>query len=140
MNVSGHDAHLGFAGRNDARTVRPNQPRLAFDLEIFIGADHVQARNAFSDADNKWDFGVDSFQQRVSGEHGRNKNYGCVRTSLLFRFRDSIKDGPAFVRGATLARSNPTNNVRAVSRTGLGVERAFTPGNSLDHQPRGFVY
>ena len=139
MYVAGHDADFGFAGRNDSGTIRANQPRLAFDLQKLIGAHHIQHRNAFRDADNERHLGVDGFQQRVSGELWRNKNNSSVGAGLLFGFRHCIKDRPAFMRGAALARRNAANNVGAVSRAGLGVERAFTPGNSLDDQPRGFI-
>src|SRR5579864_2362757 len=140
MNMSGHNADLGFAGRNDSRTIRPNQSRLAFDLQVFIRPNHIQNRNAFRDANDQRHFGIDGFQQRVGRELRRNKNNRGVGAGLFFGFRHCIKDRPAFMRGAAFARRHAANNVGAVSRAGLGVERAFSSGNSLDDQPRGFIY
>jgi hypothetical protein len=83
--------------------------------------------------------GIKRFQQRVGRKHGRHKNNGGVGACLLFGLCDRIEDGPAFVRGSALARRDAADNVGAVSRAGLGMERTFTPCNSLDHQPRGFI-
>jgi len=44
------------------------------------------------------------------------------------------------MRGTAFARRDSANNIRSVSSAGLGVKRAFTSGNSLDDQPRGFIY
>src|SRR5258707_692804 len=57
MNVAGHDADLTFSRRDDPRTIGPDQPRLAFYFQVFVGAHHVQHRDALGDADDQRDLG-----------------------------------------------------------------------------------
>src|SRR5882762_10852100 len=60
VNAAGHDADFAFARRDDARAVRPDEPRF---LEVHDARDthHVQSGNAFRDAHGEWELGVGRF-------------------------------------------------------------------------------
>ncbi len=47
-----------------------------------------------------------------------------------------LKIGPAFVRGAAFARRHSADDLRSVSRAGLGMKRTFAAGQALHDQPR----
>src|SRR5258708_22374447 len=140
MYVSGHDADLALTRRDDSRTVRPDQPRLAFELAIFVGADHVEHRNSFGDADNQRHLGVQLFHDRVRRERWRNEDDGSVRSGFVLGFLHRIEDRPSLMRGAALSGSHAADNLRAVSGSALGVESAFASGDALNDQPSGFIY
>ena len=139
MNVSGHDADLALARRYDAGTVGPDEPRLAFELQVFISAHHVQHGNAFRDADDQRHFGVHGFHDGIRGERRRHKDYRSIRFGLIFGFLHGIEHRPAFMRGSALARRHAADHLRAIGRAALGMECAFASSNALHNQARRFV-
>ena len=61
VNVTGRNADaaaavriLAFAGRDDAGTIRPDEPRRGVALHRAFHANHVARRNAFGDADDQF--------------------------------------------------------------------------------------
>src|SRR5438552_1594814 len=74
VNVTGRNADaaaaagvLAFARGHDAGAIRTNEPCLA-PLHGALHLDHVIHRNAFGDADDKIESGIDGFQNRVASE------------------------------------------------------------------------
>ncbi len=62
-----------------------------------------------------------------------------VGAGLAHRVVHAVEDRPAFVRRAALAGRDATDDLRAVGRGRLGVERALAPGQPLHDQPGVFV-
>ena len=106
VNVRRHDADLALARRNDARTVRPDQPRAPV-LQELPGAHHVERRNAFGDADDQFDLGVGGLHDGVGRERRRHEDHRGIRAGLVDRFLHGVEDRPALVRGAALAGVTP---------------------------------
>ena len=138
MNVARHDADLAFARRNDARTVRPDQPRFP-SLEEVARANHVESRNAFGDADDQFDAGVRRFHDRVGGERRRNEDHGRVGSGLAARFFNGVEDVDAFVLDAAFSRGDSANNVGAVLDGLKRMKRTFAAGDALNDQSRIFI-
>ena len=124
VNRSRHDPDFAFARRNNSRTVRPDQPRAPV-LQKLPRLHHVERRDALRDANDQVEFGVGRFHDRVRGKRRRHKNHGRVSARLVRSFAHRVENGPAFVRSSALARRDSTHNLRAVSRAGLGMKRAF---------------
>src|SRR5579859_742690 len=139
VNMAGHDADLAPPRRYDAGTIRANQPRLSFQLQILVGAHHVEHWDAFGDADDQRYLGVNSFHDRIGGKRRRNEDHRGVGAGFLTGFQNAVEYRPAFVRGAALAGCNAADNLRAISGTALGVECALASGDALDDEPGGFI-
>src|SRR5579885_679911 len=83
VNMARHDADLALAGRNDAGTIRADQPRARMILQIRPSTHHVRRRDAFGDADHQRATGVSGFHDRVRGERRRNEDNARVRPGSL---------------------------------------------------------
>src|SRR5215472_2938594 len=138
MNMRRHDADLALARRDNARTVRPDQPRV-LRLEELPCVDHVHRGNAFGDADDQCHACVGGLHDGVGRTRRWNEDHGRVRAGLLHAFANRVEDGPALVSGAALAGSHASNNVGTVRGGVLRVERAFPSRQSLHQQARRFV-
>ena len=100
VNVTGRDADaaaavgiLAFAGRDDAGTIRSDEPRLGVALHRAFHADHVAHGNAFGDGDDEFESGVRAFENRIGGERRRNKNGAGGRAGLFHRIGDGVENG-----------------------------------------------
>ena len=82
VDVARHDADLALARRDDARAVRPDQPRV-LALQELPRPHHVERRNAFGDADDQRHAGVGGFHDRVGRERRRHEDHGRIRAGLL---------------------------------------------------------
>src|SRR5580692_297891 len=139
MNPRGHDSDLAFARRNNARTVRPNQPGAAV-LQILPRAYHIERRNALGNANDQFQLSIGGFHNRISRKWRRNENDRCIGASLADRFLDGVEDGPAFVSDATLAGSDSANDLGSVLRAGFRVKCAFPSSQSLYDDSSRFIY
>ena len=92
MYAARHDADLALAGRDDARTVRSDEPSLG-EVDGVCRAHHVNHRNAFGDADDERELGVGGFEDGVGGIRRRNKNHRRVRAGSFHRVGHGIKHG-----------------------------------------------
>ncbi len=131
MNGGGHDADLAFAGRDNSRAVRPNQPRTPV-LQELPRLHHIERWDTFRDADDQIDFRVGGFHDCVSRKRWRNKNHGSISARLLDSVANRIENGPAFMRRTAFARRDSANDLGPIRRAGLRMECAFTPGESLN--------
>src|SRR5579863_1646287 len=139
MNSRWHNSDLAFARRNNARTVRPNQPRAPV-LQIFPRTYHIKRRNALGDADDQFHVSVGGFHNGIGCKWRGDENYRRIGAGLVDRFLDGVEDRPAFVSGAALAGSDSANDLGSVLRAGFGVERAFSSSQPLYDDSRRFIY
>ena len=87
MNVSRHDADLDFIGRDQTRTVRSKQERLAARLGHFVfQREHVAHGNAFGNADSQIQLGFNRFPDRIGSTGWRYIDNGDVSAGFFFRF------------------------------------------------------
>src|SRR5438876_5627106 len=139
VNVARRDADAAaavrvpaFARRDNARTIRADQPRLAA-LHGALHLDHVIHRNAFGDADDQIESGIDGFKDRLASEGRWNENRGRGRARLLRGFGHSVEDRHfVFKKLAAFAGRDAGDDLRAVFETQLGVPRAEAAGDALD--------
>ena len=134
-DVARHDADLAFLGREHARAVRPDQARLG-TAKRPLHAHHVEHRNAFRDADDQRNFGIDGFENGVGRKRRRHVDGARRRTGLRLGFLHRIEQRQ--IRqlrigrlGATLARRDAAGHLRAVGARLLGVERSLAACQAL---------
>src|SRR5262249_30497285 len=77
MNVTGHNADLAFAGRDDAGAIGADEARI-FGFEKLPGLHHVDDGNAFGYAHDEGDAGVGGFHDGVGRVGRRNKDHGRI--------------------------------------------------------------
>ena len=99
VNVAGRDADaaaavriLAFAGRDDAGTIRPDEPRLGVALQRAFHSHHVAHRNAFGDGDDQFEAGVRAFENRVGGEGRGNEDGASGRAGLFHGLQHGVED------------------------------------------------
>ena len=138
VNAAGHDADLGFAGRDDAGAVGADEARLRV-LELRPDLHHVVDRDAFGDADDQRQAGVFGFEDGVGGERRRHEDDGGVGAGLLYRLGDGVEDRPALVGGAAFAGRDAADDFGAVFGAALRVEGSFFAGDSLHDEARIFI-
>ena len=138
-DVAGHDADLAFVGRQHARAVGADQPRLRA-VEPGLDLDHVHHRDAFGDADDQPDLGVDRLDDRFGGAGRRHIDHRRAGAGLFLAFGDRREDrqvdraavdvaGPGL---AALLRVDAADHLGAViGERLLGVERAGLAGQPL---------
>src|SRR5712691_12498629 len=78
--LAGHDADLDLVRRDDAWTVGTDEDGV-FALHAVARADHVAHRDAFGDADDQIEIGVDSLVDGGSGKGRRHVDDGDARAS-----------------------------------------------------------
>ena len=138
MNVSGHDADLALAGRDDAGAVWPDHSRFA-RAQIFVCLDHIHDRNALGNAYDERQACIGGLHYRVGCEWRRHIDHRGVRARLFYRIGNRIENRNAFVRGAALSGRNTADHIRAVITHLQRVKRAFFARNSLDDQTCTFI-
>ena len=99
VDVTGRDADaaatvgiLAFAGRDDAGTIRADEPRRTA-LQCALHTNHIAHGNAFSDGNHQFQTSIRAFQNRVGGKGCRNKNGGSRRAGLFHRLGDRVENG-----------------------------------------------
>ena len=132
VNVSGRDADaasavriLAFAGRDDAGTIRADEPRLEVALHRAFHPHHVAHRNAFGDGDDQFQSGVRAFENRIGGERRRHKHRAGGRAGLFDGFGDGVENRnlfPAVLKNLTaFAGGDAGDDLRAVINRELRV-------------------
>src|ERR1044072_8426637 len=109
MNVSGHDADLALAGRDDARTVWSNQTGQLI-AEVLFHLHHIERWNAFSNTNHHGNSRISGFHYGVGSERRRNVDHGSIGAHFFDGIGDSVEDGNSLVRCSTLSRRPPTHN------------------------------
>ena len=112
------DAGLALAGRDDARAVRSDQPRL-LALRGTYRLEHVDDRNAFGDADGE------RIPASAASMIASAANGGGTKITVAFApvsctgVVNAVEDRPAFVRRSALAGRDAADDLRAVGRRRL---------------------
>ena len=123
-------------GRDDARAVRPDQPRARVAGHRAFHLNHVARGNPFGDANNDLQPGVHAFQNRIGGKGRGNKDGAGGGAGLLHRLGHRVEDRDAFSAMlkalSALAGRDAGDDLRAVINGKLGVFGAETAGDALD--------
>jgi len=88
---------LYLAWCDDAGTIRSDEPRLALPEKCVFDSDHVLLGNAFGDADNQWNFSIQSLENSSGGSRRRNVDHSGVG----FGLGDSLKLKKNIVKAKT---------------------------------------
>lgn len=86
MDVSRHNADLALSGLDDAGAVRANQARLALRLHDGFNSNHIQCRNALSNAHDEVHFCLDGFKDGISGERWGDVDDSGISACILLGF------------------------------------------------------
>src|SRR5437879_12428826 len=95
--------------------------------------------NAFSDANNKFEFSAGRFHYRVGREGGRNKNHCGIRAGSVGGFLNGIEDRPALMRRSAFAWSYAAHNLRAIRSASFRVESALASRQPLHNQSSSLI-
>src|SRR5271163_4346310 len=139
VNAAGHDSDCAFAGRDDAGAVGADEPRFV-EVDRGSGANHVNHRDAFRDADDERNFSVGGFENRVGSVWRRNENYGSVGARGLYSFLNGIEHRTFQVLGPTFAWGYATNDICPVFNHLLRMKSSFASRETLHDETRFFVY
>ncbi len=140
VNVPRHDADLARPGRDDARAVRPNQPRPGMMcFQVRDGLHHVDHWNALGDRHDHLDAGVGRFHDRVGRKGWRHKNHGCVGTGRQGGLAARVENRHAQRGRSPPPRRDASHQIGAVCLALLGVESPGLAGDSLTDQLRVLV-
>ena len=92
---------------------------------------HVEHRNAFGDADDQRNLGLDRFADRVGGAGRRHVNHAGIAAGLARALRRRCRT-PADRDGSRrLCRATAADHLGAVGDRLLGMERAVLAGKAL---------
>ena len=124
VNVAGHDAHFAFAGGDDAGAVRPDEAHVraangGFDFE------HVQNRDAFGDAGDDFDAGIDRLKDGVGGKGGRDEDHRGIGTCRGDGFVAVVEDRAVEVALSAFAGGDAADELGAVGDGLFAVEGAL---------------
>src|SRR5262249_58903482 len=83
------------------------------------------------DADDKGDFGLDRFANRIRSASRRHVDHARVAIGLLLRLRYGVEDRQAEMSGAAFARRCAANHLGAAGDRLLGMKGAILAGETL---------
>ena len=129
-DIGRHDADLAFARGHHARAVRADQPRFRSGERTFH-PHHIKHRNAFGDADDQRDFGIDGFADRVRRTGRRHIDHRCISAGLLARFGHGIEHRQAKMCGAAFAGRGATDHLGAIGDRRFGMKGAVLARKAL---------
>src|SRR5437588_3712250 len=139
VNLSGHDADFAFARRDDARAIGPGKPSPAA-TKRGGHANHIECGNAFGDADDQRQTGVNGLKHGVGGKRRGHENRGGIGLSCADGFGDGIENRHIVMQRAALARGDSGNHFGAVCDHLACVEAAFAAGDTLHDDSGHLVY
>src|SRR5262245_1841395 len=135
VDVTGHDADFGLAGRDQARAVGADEPARS-PGEEGLHPYHVRHRHPLGDAYDERHARVRGFHDGVGGRRRGHEDQRAVGAGRLHRVLHRVPDREALVGGAALARRHPAHHLRAVLLAAGGVERALLAGDPLHQDAR----
>ena len=138
VDVTGHDADLAGARRDDSRTIRTDQPGCRAG-QHGLDTQHVEHRNTFGDTDDDPDAGCRGFQDRIGREGRRYVDHAGVGPGLRHGIAHGIENRQSQVRLATLAGRHAADQTGTVGKRLRGVEGTLRPGKTLADHPGVFV-
>jgi hypothetical protein len=128
--VSRNDSSLRLTGGDDSRTVRTDQPCIR-NIEPGFDRQHIQRRNAFGNADDQLDAGIECFKDAVFGDWRRYVNHGRRRTGGIDRISNGIKHRQIQMFCAAFARCYTANQFGAIGNGLFTVQGTLRPGETL---------
>src|SRR5574338_524466 len=138
-DVARNDADLAPSGRDQAGTVRTDEPGATLAHERHH-LRHVEHRHAFGDTHDERQPGVGGFENGRGREGSGHVDDGRIGAGRLHRFGHGIEDRDLPLEClAALARRDAGDDLGAVLQHLLGVERAVAAGDALDEQPGALV-
>lgn len=117
--------------RDDTRAVWSDQSGLVLCLEDVCDSDHVVLWDTLSDTHDEWDLCSNRLFDTGSGDWRRNKDGGCVGTSLLHGVAYAGKNGLAEMGSASFLGICAADNICAVLYGLLCVERSLFTSETL---------
>ena len=143
VDVSRHDADLDFIGRDQTRTVRSKQERLAARLGHFVfEREHVTHGDAFGDADGQIQLGLNRFPDCIGSTCRRYVDNGDVCARLFFGFAHVGINRYAFKIFAGLFRIDASDKAFFAIRIVAAHARMELPGftgNALSYNLGVFI-
>ena len=130
VNEARHDADLAFVRRDDARAIRPDEPRARAGKRR-LHAHHVVHRHTFGDAHHELDARIRRFENGVRRARRRHVDHAGRRTGFAYCVLHGVEHGLAEMRLATTPRRYAANELGAVRETLLRVIRALLSRESL---------
>src|SRR6266576_2569877 len=107
MDVARHDADLRHAWRDDARTVRTDEPDVFVTFQYSIHHSHIVGRDSLSDTNDELDTSRRRFQNGVRGEKRRHEDHGGIGAGLGDRLFDRVEHFETLDLTAALTRRDP---------------------------------
>ncbi len=102
-------------------------------LQHLLDPDHVADGNAFGDADDEVESGIDAFKDGIGCEGGRDKDCGGGGSGGFDGLGDGIEDGDFVIEElAAASRGDTGYDLGTVLDTEAGMTRAEASGDSLD--------
>src|ERR1700722_6776083 len=138
VDVAGHDADLAGVGRDDARTVGPDESRLALQsLEHAPHLEHVDDGDPLGDTDHEGDARVERLENGVRGSGRWNEDAARVGTCRLYGLSHGIEDGDLALELLPAAtRGDAGHHLRAILEHLFGVKPARASGDALYQETR----
>src|SRR6185312_11103452 len=133
MDMARHDADLAGVGSDHARAVGADEPGLRAGQRP-LDAHHVDHRNAFRDADDEPQLGIDRFENGVGRERRRHVDDARIGAGLVDRLMDGVEHRQIEMLAAAFAGRDAADHLGAVGDRLLGMEGALGAGEALaDH-------
>src|SRR5919112_2274869 len=108
-DVLGHYGDICLLRREDAGTVRPDECRV-LGPQVACDPHHVVHGDAFCNAADGRESGVQSLEDGVGGEGRGDEDHARVRARIIDGLLDGVEDRDAFVVLSALARRNPCDH------------------------------
>src|SRR5690625_3191653 len=134
MNVPRHDANLAFIRRDDTWAVGADQACLA-TLQNSLHLHHVEHRDAFRDADDEPETGVNGFQDGFGSKGRRHVDHARVRACFCNRLLNRVENRQIQMPGAALTRGNAPDHLGAVGYGLFRMEGSLGAGEALADDP-----
>src|SRR5688572_2991228 len=133
-----HDADLALARRDDARAVRPDEPR-ARARERGLHAHHVVDRDALGDAHHELDAGIGCLEDGIRCKRGGHVDHAGGGASLVDRLGHGVEHGQIEMLLTATAGRDTADHLRAVLDALFGMEGALLAGEALADHARVLV-
>src|SRR5690554_936995 len=130
MDMARLNTDLAFTGSDHARAVRTHQAHAQL-VTLELDVEHIECRNAFSNAHDQLDAGIGRFKDRVFAERGRYVDNTGLGAGLLDRLLDCVEHRQPQMRLSAFARRHATHHLSAVGDRLLGVEGSLPTRKAL---------
>src|SRR5690606_2254576 len=130
MDMARHDTDFAFAWSDHTRAVRADHT-YAFAINVFFRIQHVDGRNAFSDAHDQLNACICGFNDGIFAERCRHVDDGRFCTGLLYCLTHGVEHRQAQMLGTAFSGADATHHFGAVLNRLLRVESTLCAGKAL---------